>query len=78
MRQTQALMGAVLLAGTGAAYLVSMSWAAIPFIVGLGLMIAGMSGVCPMASLIARLPWNRAAEAEHGTFGGGCCGGSRT
>jgi hypothetical protein len=73
MRQTQALMGAVLLAGTAAAYFVNAAWMVVPLIVGTGLVLAGMSGMCPMASLIAGMPWNRAAEAKSCTNGGSCC-----
>jgi rhodanese-related sulfurtransferase len=36
--------------------------------VGAGLMFAGATGLCPMASLIAKMPWNQC--------GGGSCGGS--
>ena len=75
MRQTQALMGVVLLAGTAAAYFVDRAWIVVPVIVGAGLLFAGSSGICPMASLIARMPWNRSAEAEHRATGGTCCGG---
>lgn len=34
--------------------------------VGAGLMFAGVTGLCPMASLIARMPWNKCE-------GGGSC-----
>ena len=75
MRQTQGLMGVILLSGVAAAYFVSMAWMAVPVVIGAGLLFAGLSGMCPMASLIARMPWNRAAEADGRGSSGGCCGG---
>lgn len=77
MRQTQALIGLTLLAGVAAAYFVSMAWVVVPVVIGLGLVFAGASGICPMASLIARMPWNNAAEAKHHASSGACCGGRR-
>jgi hypothetical protein len=71
LRQTQALIGTVILAGVALAYLVHVAWLVLPAIVGVGLLAAGVTGVCPMALLIARLPWNRAAERAHKA---GCCG----
>jgi hypothetical protein len=47
----------------------------VPVVVGLGLVFAGASGFCPMASLIARMPWNRSAETDRRASTGGCCGG---
>lgn len=75
MRQTQALIGTVLLASAAAAYFVHIAWLIIPTIIGCGLIFAGTSGLCPMASLVARMPWNRSAEARHHASAGGCCGG---
>ena len=76
MRQTQALIGVTLLAGVAAAYFVSMAWIVVPTVIGLGLVFAGASGLCPMASLVARMPWNGAAEAK-GRASSGDCGGGR-
>ena len=75
MRQTQALIGAVLLGGVAAAYFVNMAWVVVPVIIGFGLLFAGVSGMCPMAALVAHLPWNKAAEADYRASSGGCCGG---
>lgn len=75
MRQTQALMGVVLLAGIAGAYFVSMAWLVVPVVVGAGLVFAGVSGMCPMASLIARMPWNKPDNANRHASSGDCCGG---
>ena len=65
LRQTQGVIGTVLLASVALAYLVSPAWLVLPGIVGVGLLAAGVTGVCPMALLVARLPWNRDAERAH-------------
>lgn len=71
MRQTQAVIGLVVLAGVAAAYLLSPAWLILPAIVGLGLLAAAVTGVCPMAIAIATLPWNRNARDSLDTQS--CC-----
>ncbi len=78
MRQTQGLIGTVLIAGVAAAYFVSTAWFVVPTIIGMGLLVAGLCGICPMASFVARLPWNRSAEADYRASSGSCCGGRCT
>ena len=34
----------------------------LPMLMGAGLIFAGVSGLCPMMNLVARLPWNRASQ----------------
>lgn len=75
MRQTQVLIGVALLGGVAAAYFVNMAWALATVVIGAGLVYAGASGSCLMASLIARAPWNVAVEAKHQKSHGGCGGG---
>lgn len=72
LRQTQAMIGLVLLGGAAAAYFVDIAWLLAPAFVGVGLLVAGLTGVCPMALLIARLPWNRTTGGT-----GGCACGNR-
>ncbi len=75
LRQTQALIGIVLLASVAASSFVSPVWGLVPAVIGLGLLFAGASGVCPMASLIARMPWNRAPDPQGPASSNHCCGG---
>lgn len=75
MRQTQALIGIVLLATLAASYFVNPAWGLVPALIGFGLLFAGASGVCPMASLIARMPWNRAPDSKSPASSIRCCGG---
>lgn len=72
MRQTQGLIGLVLLASTSAAYFAHPAFLILPAIIGTGLLVSGFSGVCPMAFAIARLPWNKAESTKSSP--NSCCG----
>lgn len=58
-RQVQLVIGLVLLAGTALALLVNPQWVWLAAVMGLGLTIAGLTGFCGLARVMARLPWNR-------------------
>ncbi len=64
MRQTQAFIGVVVLVGLALGYLVHDAFLILPAIIGAGLVFAGSSGMCPMASLIGMMPWNRGTSAS--------------
>ncbi|MCX5690487.1 MAG: rhodanese-like domain-containing protein, partial [Planctomycetota bacterium] len=59
MRQTQLVIGAFVAGGSALAWFVDPRIIAIPAFFGLGLVFAGASGTCALASLIAKMPWNR-------------------
>ena len=59
MRQVQIGAGSLVLLGTVLAVLVSPWLLVIPGFVGAGLVVAGITGFCGMARLLARMPWNR-------------------
>ncbi|MFO0831988.1 MAG: DUF2892 domain-containing protein [Phycisphaerales bacterium] len=59
MRQTQVVIGVMLLAGVALTWFVDRAWLGLPAFIGVALLFAGGSGVCPMAHVIARMPWNR-------------------
>jgi rhodanese-related sulfurtransferase len=58
-RQVQITVGALLLAGVAAAELLSPVFVIVPAILGAGLLMAGVTGWCGMAHLLAAMPWNR-------------------
>jgi len=64
MRQTQAVIGIVILASAAATYFVHIAFVAIPAFMACGLILAALRGNCPMASVIAKLPWNRGASCD--------------
>jgi rhodanese-related sulfurtransferase len=59
-RQMQLVVGTLILAGTALGAFVDPWFLLIPAGVGAGLFNAGATGLCPLAMLIARMPWNRA------------------
>lgn len=59
MRQVQIAAGSLVLAGVlGGAFVAPWLYGLAGF-VGAGLVFAGVSGTCGMASLLRRMPWNR-------------------
>jgi len=69
-RQLQLTIGSMVLAGVLLAQFLNPSWIWLSGFAGCGLMFAGLSGICPMRSLIATMPWNQGGAACKGN----CCG----
>ncbi len=63
-RQVQMTIGASVLAGTALGVGVTPWLLIVPAFMGAGLLYAGISGTCALASVIARLPWNRRSAEE--------------
>ncbi len=61
-RQTQITVGAVIVGGVVLAAALSTWWLVVPGIAGAGLVMAGATGQCPLAGLIAKMPWNRGGD----------------
>lgn len=68
MQQVQITAGFLVVLGVVLASLVHPYFVGLSAFVGAGLMFAGATGLCPMASLIAKMPWNQCSD--------GGCGGS--
>ncbi len=66
MRQVQITAGGLVVLGALLAVLVSGWFLALSAFVGAGLMFAGISGLCPMANALSRMPWNRVFAAGSG------------
>jgi rhodanese-related sulfurtransferase len=67
MQQTQLTIGAVVVAGTALGFLVNPWFLALPAFMGSGLIFAGATGTCGLASLISMAPWNRATKCQSGS-----------
>ncbi len=65
-RQVQIGAGALVLLGTVLGLAVSPLFFAVPLFVGGGLLFAGLTGFCGMATLLQRAPWNRGGGAPAG------------
>lgn len=59
MRQVQLTIGLFVIAGCLLTYFVNPSFLIIPFIMGLGLTNAGLTGWCGLAKFMGLMPWNR-------------------
>lgn len=58
-RQVRLIAGLLVLVGTVLAVTVSFNWIYLSMFVGAGLTFAGLTNVCGMAMLLAKLPWNQ-------------------
>ena len=63
MRQVQIGAGALVLAGTLLGLLVEPAFLGLAAFVGAGLLVAGTTGWCGLARVLALMPWNRRARA---------------
>lgn len=59
MRQVQLIAGGLVLLGVTLGFMVTPAFFGLPAFVGAGLMTAGATGWCGMATLLRHLPWNR-------------------
>ena len=65
-RQVRIAAGALALAGAVLSMLVHPYWAALSGFVGAGLIFAGITDSCPMATCLARMPWNQVPASDGG------------
>ena len=58
MRQVQIAAGVLVLLGLSLGTWVAPAWILLSWFIGAGLVLAGVSGFCGMARLLALMPWN--------------------
>lgn len=63
MRQVQIGAGSLILIGAALGLFVHPAFWALSAFVGVGLLVAGLTGFCGMARVLAVMPWNRTARA---------------
>lgn len=61
-RQVQLVAGTMALSGAVLAVSVNPAWVFLSGFVGFGLMVAGATDFCPMAILLAKMPWNQSSK----------------
>ncbi|EOC0264368.1 rhodanese family protein [Cronobacter dublinensis] len=61
MRQVHIVAGTLALSGTLAGATLATGFYIIPGVIGAGLLVAGVTGWCGMAKLLAAMPWNKRA-----------------
>jgi len=64
-RQVRLGAGIIVLAATLLSVLTNAKWVYLAMFIGAGLTFAGLTNICGMAVLLARMPWNR--ESQTGT-----------
>lgn len=67
MRQVQIAAGSMVLLGVLLGAFVAPAFYALSGFVGAGLVFAGVTGTCGLASLLRLMPWNRAAAGQPAT-----------
>jgi len=65
-RQVRLAAGVLVLAGTLLAATMNTDWLVLTGFVGLGLMFAGLTDLCPMAVLLGAMPWNHTKQCTPG------------
>lgn len=63
-RQVRFATGLIILTGVVLSLLGNPRWVLLSGSVGLGLTFAGLTDFCPLASLVGRMPWNRARDVR--------------
>lgn len=64
MRQVQIVVGSLCALGALLALAVNQLFAIIPLVVGGGLLLAGLTGFCGLALLLAKMPWNKTSNCN--------------
>jgi rhodanese-related sulfurtransferase len=59
-RQVRIIVGLMILTGVGLSLTLHPGYIGIAAFAGFGLLVAGITDWCPLALLVARMPWNRA------------------
>jgi len=62
-RQVQLTIGILLIAGSILGVLFSPAWFLLTGLIGIGLTVAGLTGFCGLALVMAKMPWNHKASS---------------
>lgn len=64
-RQMQLTIGTMVIVGVLLSYFLNPAWIWLSGFAGCGLFFAGLTGICPLRSVIAKMPWNQgSADAK--------------
>lgn len=69
LQQTQITIGVVSLVGVALGFAVHEVFFGLPTLMGCGLILAGVTGHCPLATLISHMPWNKRLACADGSCG---------
>ncbi len=65
-QQMRTIAGVFIFLGSLLALTVNPAFVWVPLLMGCGLAFSGLTGICPMTGVLAKLPWNRGTSS--------CCG----
>jgi rhodanese-related sulfurtransferase len=71
-QQVMLAAGSINALGLVLAWQVHTGFIALSVVVACGLMFAGLTGICPMRGILARMPWNQRGGAPAATAGCAC------
>ena len=77
-RQVRIVAGLLALAGAVLAAILHPYWIGLSGFIGAGLIFAGVTDTCPMAMLIAKMPWNQAPAGPSGPASAACTTDSKS
>lgn len=63
-RQVQLIIGLLLITGSVLGALFSPAWFLLTGLIGMGVTVAGLTGFCGLALVIAKMPWNQNAAGK--------------
>jgi rhodanese-related sulfurtransferase len=66
-RQVRLGAGLLVLIGAGLGLKVNVNWLFLSAFAGLGLTFAGLTDICPMAEVLAKMPWNGQSQCSTGS-----------
>lgn len=75
-RQVRLIAGVLVLASSVLTLVLGFRWVYLAMFIGAGLTFAGLTNICGMAMVLAKLPWNRAQKAvlsQQGQPQANCC-----
>lgn len=77
-RQMRIIMGVLVLTGVILGAVLNPAWYVLAGFIGAGMIFAGITDICPLAMVVARMPWNNtgASCCAGGNKQTTCCGGS--
>lgn len=67
MRQVQITVGFISATGAALALAVNPWFALVPLITGCGLLFAGVTGLCGLALVLTKMPWNKKSSCDSGS-----------
>ena len=63
-RQVQLTVGLLVIMGVVLGYVINIGFLLLPLFIGMGLVFASLSGICGLAILLVKMPWNQVSTSN--------------